>query len=189
MEFDEVINIILTAIIAVSVFFQAKYAKQQARILIKTEETNRKKDKPDVRIVLAQHSIQDDKGDTDSPNGVCFVGFTITNASLFDITITHVNFELGIPENKQGGVTVSMQLPEITKYKGRELSNIKLPHRLKYGETIKLFYNEKYLVESFKSDGDNMPIRVRPRCNDSLGNIHTLGTWVTWSEGGGYQFF
>ena len=183
MEFDQVINIVLTAIIAISVFFQAKYAKQQARVLIESEETNKKKGKPNVRIVLAHHSIQDGKGDTDSPKWVCFVGFTITNASLFDITITIVDFEVGIPENKQGSVPLSMQLTEITKYKGRELSNVNLPQRLKYGDTIKLLYNEKYLVESFKSDGDNMPIRVRPRCYDSLGNIHTLGTWVTWSEG------
>ena len=66
MEFDQVINIVLTAIIAISVFFQAKYAKQQARVLINTEDTNRKKDKPNVRIILAHHSIQDGKGDADS---------------------------------------------------------------------------------------------------------------------------
>ena len=186
MEFDEVINILLTSIIAISVFFQAKFSKLQARTLLRSEKRHRQQNNPKIKLVTILHTIQDS---TNSDIHTNFVGIGITNTSLLDVTITSVDFELGIPENSVGNIFLAHLISPTIKYKGYDLSDANLPQRLKYGETIKLLYEEDRIISELKSREGDQPLRVRPRCLDSLGNFHTLRGWVTWGEKGRISTF
>ena len=129
-------------------------------------------------MVPVFHTIQDET------NWISFVGFSITNASPFEITITSLGLELGIPEDNDGAFTSQIDFPHITKFKDRELSDSTLPRRLTYGESMRILYNETDVVEELRVQGNDQPARVRPQCYDSLGNKHTMDSWITWEKGG-----
>ena len=178
VEFNELIMIILTVIIAFSAYSQAKNTKKQAQLLKQSEERNRERHNPKIRMMLVDHIVQDDT------NWISYVGFSITNASSFDVTIISLGLELEIPEDNDGPITLKTDFPHVTKFKDRELSDSTLPRRLKYGESLRILYDETGVVERLRAQGSDQPARVRPQCYDSLGNKHTMDSWITWKKGG-----
>ena len=188
LTFEQVMIIILTAIIACCVLVQTKYMGEQARILADSEQRTRERDKPTVRITTLSYAIRYYDDDSGKPQEKSFVGFSIANASPFDITITSIGLELGIPIDNDGGVRSELYIPQVTSYKKWELSSFAPPHRLQYGETLQVLYDRADAVEQLKRHGSGNPARIRPRCHDSLGNEYTLDSWITWEEDGVIEF-
>ena len=166
VDFDELIMIILTCIIAFSAYSQAKNTKKQAQLLKQTEERHN----PQIRIVSLFYLVDS------------YVGFSITNASPFEVTLTSFSLGLGIPEDNGGSFAPQIDFPHITKFEDRELSDSTLPWRLKYGERMQILYNRTDVVEGLRARGNDQPARVLPQCYDSLGNKHTMHCWVTWEK-------
>ena len=183
LKFEQVMMILLTAIIAFCVVVQTINIREQARILADSEKRTRERDKPTVRITTLSHAIRYYDDDSGKPQEKSFVGFSIANASPFDITITSIGLELGIPIDNDGGVRSELYIPQVTIYKRWELSNFSLPHRLQYGETLRVLYDEADAVERLMRQGNGNPARVLPFCYDSLGNKHTMDSWITWEVG------
>ena len=185
IEIDEIVNIFLTAIIAFSVYSQARSTQEQAkntrnqvRKLEDAQQRLAEKDRPNVKFTSLTQIVE----------GSTFVGFSMTNASMFDITITSVALELGIPENIKGSFAQSISPTPIDVFKGTRLSELSLPRRLQYGDSIRVLYDEARIVHLMESYGKEQPARARPRCHDSLGNRHTMDYWITWFHGGSSAF-
>ena len=174
---DDVLMVVLTGIIAWSVLWQARYTKRLAEISIQTEKRVRDQSKPEVKFTHSSHSIQ--TGDT----WESFVGFSITNASPFDVTITSVSLGLGILVDKiHGPFTPAMQFSHVRQYRGSTLSDWSLPCRLRHGESILVLYDEDDAIAALKREGGGQPVRIRPQCYDSLHNRHTMDSWIVWDK-------
>ena len=184
LKFDQVMMIILTAIIAFCVVVQTINMREQSRILADSEKRNRERDKPTAKLTLLSHAVRYYDDDSGKPQEKSFVGFSIANASPFDITIRSFGLELGIPIDNDGSVRPEIYIPQITSYKGWELSDFSLPRRLQYGETLQILYDRADAVERLKRYGSGNPARIRPFCHDTLGNTYTLDSWITWEEDG-----
>ena len=182
LTFEQGMMIVLTIIIAISVLVQAVYTSKQARILAESEQRNRERSVPTVKITPVFHTVQDGDDEFGNPNWKSFVGLTIANASPFDITITSIEFEQGIPIDSDSRISTVVWFPHVTRYKDSLLSNVSLPHRLQYGQTLQVMFDEAHVVEELKLNGGGTPVRVRPRCFDSLGNKHTMDSWIVWEE-------
>ena len=177
LETDDVLMVVLTAIIASAVRSQAKYTRQLAEITLQTERRVRERNKPEVKLVQCRHDFQ--TGGT----WKSFVGFSITNASPFDVIITSISLGLGIPVDRiRGPFTPSIQLSHIDRYRGATLSDCSLPRRLQYGESMRVLYGEDDAIAALKHEGGGQPVRIRPQCDDSLGNRHTMGHWAIWDK-------
>ena len=61
-----------------------------------------------------------------NPTWMPYVGFTVVNASLFDITVTHIDLELGIPMANKGVVTPAIWLQPARGYGDSKLSDVSL---------------------------------------------------------------
>lgn len=106
------ITVVLTAVIALSVRLQAKYTRQLAEISIQSERGTRERHEPKVRLSLRSHGVL--SGDTQK----LFVGFSITSASAFDVTITSIALGLGFPADEiNGPFTPAISLPHIDQYR------------------------------------------------------------------------
>ena len=176
---DDVLMVVLTAIIASAVRSQAKYTRQLAEITLQTERRVRERNKPEVKLVPSRYDYQ--TGDEDTWKS--FVGFSITNASLFDVIITSISLGLGIPVDRiRGPFTSSIQLSHIDRHRGATLSDCSLPRRLQYGESMRVLYDEDEAIGALKREGGGQPVRIRPQCGDSLGNRHTMDYWVIWDK-------
>ena len=183
--------IVLTGVIAYSAWSQAraakkqaKYARQQADEFRKAEQRLRKKDEPKVKFTMCGYDIcaSGESGD----DSRVFFGFAITNASYFDITITTVAFELGIPAKNNKRFTSESVLTPVTKCQGRDISSrVSFPRTLKYGESISFLYDLNSLeraMDTHDADGKKYRTRLRPRCFDSLGNVHKANAWIEWEK-------
>lgn len=177
LETDDVLMVVLTTIIALAVRSQAKYTKQLAEITLQADQRVRERQKPEVKLVECHSTIQ--TGNT----WKSFVGFSITNASPFGVTITSIGLGLGIPVDRlRGPYTSSICLSHIDKYGGATLSDCSLPRRLQYGESMRVLYDEDSAIAELKSKGEGQPVRIRPQCYDSLGNRHTMDHWAAWDK-------
>ena len=199
MIFEQIMMIILTAIIACSVLVQAVATMKQARILIESESRNieredrrderdrqrderdRKRERADVRITRADSSRNEYDGDGNQWRTKRFTGFIAANVSLFDVTITSCKLETGIQLREDGsGVEELLAIPEVSEYCGSALSDFAPPHRLRHGETLRVYFEEERLAERLRQECDEDPLRVRPCCYDSLGNKHVYDGWIVW---------
>ena len=178
------ITVVLTAVIALSVRLQAKYTRQLAEISIQSERGTRERHEPKVRLSLRSHGVL--SGDTQK----LFVGFSITSASAFDVTITSIALGLGFPADEiNGPFTPAISLPHIDQYRGYILSDCSLPRRLQYGESMCVYYDEEAMIGAMKSHGKDEPARFLPQCHDSLGNLHTMGYWIGLDKNSKVAFF
>ena len=176
---DDVLMVVLTGIIAWSVLWQARYTKRLAEISVQTEQRVRERNKPEVKLVQCRYDYQ--TGDEDTWKS--FVGFSITNASPFDVIITSISLGLGIPVDRiRGPFTSSIQLSHIDRHRGATLSDCSLPRRLQHGESMRILYDEDEAIGVLKREGGGQPARCRPQCGDSLGNRHTMDHWVVWEK-------
>ena len=183
LDFNEVIMVALT-FIACSAYSQARSAKRQARYayeqaqrLEEAEQRIRERDEPKIRF----SSVVKEAGE--KPR---LVGFSITNASPFAVTLTSFNFELGIPVNSTGNVVTETTFSKaVMEREGIKLSDASFPHRLQYGETIRVLYDADEFVnflDKLRLEGElEHPARIRPICYDSLGNRHRM-KWISWSR-------
>lgn len=189
LTLNEILMVILTFIIAVSVGLQAKFMRDQAKItrdqanLAKEAEARQiQKEEPKIKITASHHSLEDED-EWGKRKRVNYLGFAITNASPFDVTIAYAWLELGIKEDDDYAISRKIDIPHLTQYKKQEISDSTLPHRLQYGETITILYEETNILWHLTKAGGGQPARVRPQCSDSLGNIHSLDYWVVWNVG------
>ena len=208
MTFEQIVMIILTVIIAFSALVQALVTRKQARFLRESESRNveredrrdgrdrqrderdRKRETPDVRITLADSSKNEYDGDGNQWRMKRFTGFIAANVSLFDVTITSCKPETGIQMREDGsGVEQLLAIPEVSEYRGSALSDFVPPHRLRHGDTLRVYFEEDCLAESLREKSDEEPLRVRPCCYDSLGNKHVYNGWIVWLGGGKSIFY
>ncbi len=187
LTFNEIIISILTLIIAAAVVVQAIYTKKQARIVEDqakmardTEDRRVQREKPNVRIAVASYSHLR-IGGKDDPKTLSFQGFSITNTSLLDVTITGWSLELGIME-REDSISKSASIAPVEEFEGKKLSDTVLPHRLRYGETMRILFSMADLLSSLKREGHDGLARVRPQCQDSLGYTYTTDYWVEWTK-------
>ena len=195
LTLNEILMVILTFIIAVSVGLQAKFMRDQAKItqdqakitrgqanLAKEAEARqRQKEEPKIKITTSYYSDLEDEDEWGKRKRVNYLGFAITNASPFDVTIAFAWLELGIKEDDDYAISRKIDIPPLTKYKKQEISDSTLPHRLQYGETITILYKETNILRLLTKAGGGQPARVRPQCSDSLGNTYSLDYWVMWN--------
>lgn len=189
LALNEILMVFLTLVIAVSVVLQAKFMRDQARItreqanLAKEAETRqRQKEEPKIRITTSHHSL-DEEDKWGKRKRANYLGFAVTNASPFDVTIAYAWLELGIKEDDDYAISRKIDIQPLTQYKRQEISNSTLPHRLQYGETITILYEETNILWHLTKAGGGQPARVRPQCSDSLGNTYSLDCWVMWEVG------
>lgn len=178
------ITVVLTGIIAWSVRSQAKYTKQLADdtkqltdISIQAEKRAREQNKPKVKFTSHSYDIGTD-GTRKS-----FVGFSITNASPFDVTITSFSLRRGIPLDRlRGRFPQTIEFRRIDQYRGSAVSDFSLPQRLQCGESMRVLYDEDDAIATLRREGNGQPVRFRPQCHDSLGNTHNMEYWVVWEK-------
>ena len=182
LTFEQAMMIILTAIIAFCVVVQTINMREQSRILADSEKRTRERNKPTAKLTSISHGVRY-YNDSGKPQEKSFVGFSIANASPFDITITSIGLEMGIPIDKDRAVRPQISIPPVTSYKEWEISDFSLPRRLQYGETLQVLYDEADAAERLKRQGNGNPVRVLPFCYDSLGNKYTMDYWITWEVG------
>ena len=166
------IMVLLTAIIASSAWSQAKSTQRQARLLEQQMEGEKARNTPKVSFNRNTYTYEQ----------ISFHGFTLTNSSPFDITITWFGLLGGIPEPEwHKTFTPIFNPPPIEEYKGHKLSDCRVPHRLKYGETMTVYFDD-FVNFLLKNKETGQPIRVKPYCYDSLGNRHTMDNWLMWGK-------
>ena len=110
VTFDQWLMIALTVVIATAVIAQAVYTGRQARLLAETEQRHANRERPWLRITLLFNPVQGENDEVGNPTWIRYVGFTVVNASLFDITVTHIDLELGIPIANKMVVTPAIWL-------------------------------------------------------------------------------
>ena len=176
------VNVVLTIVIAFSARSQARSTRQLAEISIRTERRVREYDEPKVKLDQATACV------IDGSRLKSFVGFSITNASRFDVFISTFRLGLGIPVNaKPGSFVPYYPLPPAKECQGSTLSDCSPSRRLQPGESTRVLYDEDRAVEALKSE-EGKPVRVRPECYDSLGNHYTLGCWIAWGKNSRTEF-
>lgn len=183
LSIADLMMVLLTAIIAISVFWQANSTRDMTRMYRDQHELDVDRSEPKVRIGLHLFSFWRDTGQKH------FHGFTITNANHFEITITYIELELGVPVNHKGSYTAYLGVLPKRGYQGTPLSDFSLPHRLKYGESIKVLYDSEELFERQHSTiNEQNPARYRFRCMDSLGNTYHHDSWMVHESDGPRSF-
>ena len=188
ITFDQLMMVMLTVIIAASVVGQAIFAgkqtqlaRDQVRLFTESEKRLREREQPRIRITHASYGFNERQDDNVNPRSKNFVGLIFANASLLDITITHIDYEVGVPVDRPKVPTQSLHLLPVYEYRDTKLSD-SLPHRLRHGETMRGFYDEDVLLARLERHDGGKPPAVLPVCRDSLGNKHTADTWTVWGK-------
>lgn len=169
VTFDQWTMIILTVIIAGSVVVQAWSTVKQARI---SDEVRRREDeRTRPRLIVVPTNLTKDDAS--------FVGFTVTNASHFGVTVTSLGCECAIPLNSEGPVTGLTDFPNpVMTHNDDDVSNMSLPHKLRHGETFRVLFNGKNIENQLADEGASE--LVRPQFRDSLGGVHTSVHWIAY---------
>ena len=183
ISIDEIIISVLTLVIAISVLFQAKFTRDQAKLFKEAEDRQRLRDRPNVKLTTAMRSFSQGVDEAGNPRNIWFVGFQIANTSQFDITITNWCFDSGVKDS-DNALSRHIAISPIVEFDGTKVSDVDFPHRLRYGETVRLLFRREELLEWLKRDGEDGQARVRAICQDSLANTYTMDHWVEWTEGG-----
>ncbi len=86
----------LTTAMTVSVALQAKFTRDMAKIANEAERRAREREKPRIELVTYSYGSHytDASGKVETTD---FCGFSIRNASKFDIVISNWSLEVGIP--------------------------------------------------------------------------------------------
>ena len=173
----EVLMVVLTVVIAVSVGVQAKYTADLAKMSAQEAKRDKERNEPKVLIGHRILSIGIDDGE------IPFKGFSITNASPFDVTITEFNLGLGISADGKGPIQTSAHPRHVDHHKGKQISDFSVPRRLQYGESMHVLYDEGAVIAELGSGEEKgRTVRFRPQCRDSLGNRHAMDQWISWGE-------
>ena len=172
---DEIIMIILTAIIAASVFWQA-------RITYQAEKRNEERRKPKVGIILAGSSYSRYDTTTEKYESRKFEGFQATNIGHIDVTITSMFLEYPIRDKpEEYGTTSRTGYPEKIEFEGKIICDPCLPRRLRPGDSVQSLYSLDDLENMQRSHETGKTIRLRPKIQDSIGNEYH-GPWMIWES-------
>ena len=183
LTFNEFIMSMLTLVIAGSVFFQAKFTRDLARLARETESRQRRREEPRVKFSLSISNFSDEVVDKFGENVIKFYGFSITNVSHIEITISYWNFDLGLKKD-DSNISRSTYISPVKEFKGRKMSDIGFPRKLQYGDQITLLFSEQDLFSLLNCPSEDGRRRVRPQCVDSFGNTYKMECWVEWTETG-----
>ena len=166
---DQWMIIVLTVIIAVAVVVQAWSTVKQARI---SDEMRRREDeRTRPRLIVESTNLVS--------SDASFVGFNVTNASPFDVTVTSLGCECAIPLDSEGPVTILTDFPNpVQTHNGNGISTMSLPHKLGHGETFTVLFDRKN-IQDHLADGGASEL-VRPQFRDSLGGMHTSVPWIAY---------
>ena len=174
---EQLMNLILTVIIAVAVIAQAWFTRTQARLLKESQRLARDRDKPKVRITPLTH-FEDRIGRSGDLETRSSEGFAVTNAGFTDIEITTFALEIGrmLDSGEDGYPTAEIQFAPVRP------STMSLPHRLRPGESFRTLFDRAQLVQESTKIGGETPVHMRPYCYDSLGNKHKTDHWTIYQE-------
>lgn len=178
MTLHEWLLLTLTGAMTVSVALQAKFTRDMAKIANEAERREREREKPRIELIDYTYGYHytDASGKVESED---FEGFSIRNASKFDIVISNWSLEVGIPIDDPKTVERNRYLRPARTHRGQQISDPDTPRRLQYGEKMKvLFHRDEILLNLKRNDGTI--VRVRPQCQDSLGNTYKLSHWMEW---------
>ena len=166
ISINEIIILVLTLIIAISVLFQAKFTRDQAKSLKESEHRQRLRDGPNVKLTTAMRSFSQRVDEAGNRRDILFVGFQIVNTNQVDIIITNWCFDSGV---KDGDNTLSrhIAISPIVEFEGDKVSDVNFPHRIRYGESVRLLFRKEELLEQLKRDGEDRQGRVLAICQDS----------------------
>ena len=146
-------------------------------------ERDDERDKPRLRFAVLNHSFVRDVDGVFT--NVKFIGFSVANAGFRDVEVTYFAFELGRALHSHGkrNPTSEIAFEPVTSYEGSTLSTMKLPHRLRPGESFTVRHTAS-IVEGMaaKIGGPTTPVHMRPFCRDSLGNKHVPDFWVSYKD-------
>lgn len=174
----------LTFVIAISVVLQAIFARDMAQIAKQAERRQRENDKPDIRITDLAFATSDFDG---SRNGdvLSIEGFTIRNASRFDVTIKGWVLALDSTGDEEATIRrFARPAPSTNTIRGKPVCDPEVPRRLRYGDTMTVAFRQENITEMF--DSWTGPVaRFRPQCSDSLGNLYELPEWIEWDPAAG----
>lgn len=162
---------------------QAYFTHKQARLLEKSEQRARDRDRPTVRITPLSRSVVR-PGPSGDLTTTSYEGFTVTNAGLMDVEITSFVFEVGGMANSGGddSPTAEVTFEPVMHYGDGTISTMALPHRLRHSESFKVLYDAAKLVEESTRLGGETPVHMRPYCQDSLGNKHMPNHWMVYKK-------
>ena len=183
MTLNEWLMVTLTAVIVVAVCAQAWFTRKQAYLLKQAAERDQERDKPRLRFAVLNYSFG---REVDGAfRNVNFIGFSVANAGFHDTEVTYFAFELGraLPSHGERNPTIEIAFQPVTSYEGSTLSTMKLPHRLRPGESFTVRHTASVVErEAAKIGGSTTPVHMRPYCRDSLGNKHVPDFWVSYKD-------
>ena len=177
LRFDQGTMIALTAIIAGSAVVQTLAVREQAQLFREAQGWERERDRARVEVTLETISVSQGEVANGTWPRRMFWAVKATNASPFDVSMVHCDFELDAAAPTPVGNSNGGQVWEVppSEYRGL-FPSASRPTRLRHGEIAWFVYDEEEilgLVELFPG-----PVQVRPKCVDSLGNEHLASTWV-----------
>lgn len=182
---SESIDLTFTLFITFAVVWQSFVAHRQSRISAKqaeisnsqleltkdSESRKREMEKPNVKITWSTYT-HGRSGADGSLQKTSFDGFIITNMSRLDVTIVERGFERAIKKGDKPKL-VHVSFAPAEEFDGTILSDMDVPRRLQYGETMKVLYPRSSRMG---------PARVRARCRDSLRNKYYADHWVEYTN-------
>ena len=178
MTLHEWLLLALTGAMTLSVALQAKFTRDMAKVAKEAERREREREEPRIELVAYSYGYHhtDASGKVESDD---FEGFSIRNASKFDIVIANWSLEVGIPIEEPKAIEQTLLLSPASTHRGRQISDPDTPRRLQYGEDMKVVFHQEEILRNLRR-GDGTIVRVRPKCQDSLGNTYRLSHWVEW---------
>ena len=178
MTLHEWLLLALTSAMTVSVALQAKFTRDTAKVAKEAERREREREKPRIELVAYSYGSHytDASGKVERTE---FFGFSIRNASKFDIVISNWSLEVGIPIDEPHVFESHRHLNPARTHRGQQISDPDTPRRLQYGEAMKVVFHQEEVLLNLRCDDDTIA-RVRPQCQDSLGNTYKLSHWMEW---------
>ena len=162
----------LTGILARVASKQATISATQVAIIREAEARQRRLEDPQIRFssISYTHASTGIDGNIRTDR---FVGFSVTNASLREISIAYLGIDFAIKH--EGGTRISKPIiSPVIEFRDKNLSDTDLPRRLRYGDTLRVHYNH----DDLSGKG-----RIRYTCRDSLGNTYYADCWMGYTEG------
>lgn len=188
LTLNEILMVVLTAVIAGSAVWQARIVReqatlmeQQAALMAKAMEDEERRNRPAARVIPHSHDFGK-IGPGDERETTRFAGFSMTNSGAVEIEVVGWSLQLGLKEG-DSVLSKSPLLDPAESFNGQRLSDVDFPHRLKYGETVRVVFEEEELLARLRHEGDGVIARVRPEFRDSLGNTYSMDYWIEWAEG------
>ncbi|MDE0421018.1 MAG: hypothetical protein OXK76_09065 [Gammaproteobacteria bacterium] len=163
-----------TCVLAIATWQLARTTRRQTVVMQERQQRTLDRDKPKIELRQCTTTVVRPGLDAPVSENKHFHGFTAVNAGAVPVTIVGVAAHFAV----KAGVTMERRqvpvLPPATEWRGTDLGTGPVPAKLNPGDTVKVLF-----------DADALHERGRPvqwRCQDSLGNVHASGTWVTVPE-------